>query len=520
MKTQLTWKVVLVLVIIGLSVWSFYPLEKKIVLGLDLRGGTHLVLEVQTDEGVVAQTDQYVAQLRKVLKDASIKVEKVSRKGVKKIEVMGVNYDDERNIKDIFDDDFREWTYIFAANVATLTLKTNVEATWREQTISQALEKIRNRVDAVGLAEVQVQRLGGFSGKGDRLLVLLPGISDPDRIKNLIQSTAMLEWKEVVDGPYETEEEALAKYNGQLPEDMILLKNNPRTYNKGYMILKAESVVTGLDLKNARPTQNEFGAPVIGFSLKTKGGLKFQEYTRNNVGKRVAVVLDQRVLIAPVINEEIPAHMGGVITGHYTSQQVDDMVVMFRSGALPASMKYLEERTIGPSLGADSIRKGLYACIAGLLMVIIFMLVYYKGAGINSVLALMLNMVILLGILGYFKATLTLPGIAGVILSIGMAVDANVLVFERIKEDLKSGKSPKSAIDSGFKKAFGTILDSNLTTVVAAVFLYQFGTGPIQGFAVTLIIGILASMFTAVFVSRIMFEIIYGHKKQLKKISI
>ncbi|MCK5057051.1 MAG: protein translocase subunit SecD [Candidatus Aminicenantes bacterium] len=519
MKKALGWKIILILVVIGLSVWRF--LEDKIVLGLDLRGGTHLVLEVQTGEGLIVQTDQHVTRLKSLFKDASIKYEKVTRKGVTGIEVSGFEFEDERNIKDIFDDDFREWNYTFSARLATMKLKPNEAMRWREQTVNQALEKIRNRIDATGLSEAKAQRIEGFSQKGDKLLVLLPGIDDPGRIKEIIKTTAMLEWKEVVSGPFDTEEEALSDYGGKLPEDLVVLKMNPKTGGrKGFMILKAANIVSGNDLRNAKRTRNEYGAPIIGFSLHPKGGRAFEKYTAANIGKRLAVVLDKRVLIDPVVQTVIPAHSGGVITGSYTTELVDDMVVMLRAGALPASMKFLEERTVGPSLGADSIRKGIYASSVGLLLVMAFMLLYYKAAGINSVVALALNIVILMGVLAYFRATLTVPGIAGIILTIGMAVDANVLIFERIKEELRAGKSPKSSIDSGFKKAFVTIFDANLTTIIAAIFLYQFGTGPIQGFAVTLMIGITASMFTAVFVSRVIFDLIYGDRKKLKKVSV
>jgi len=519
MKKAMGWKIALILAVIGLCVWRF--LEDKIVMGLDLRGGSHLVLEVQTGEGLIVQTDQFVTRLKSLLKDASIKFDNILRREFTKIEISGFSFEDERNIKDIFDDDFREWNYTFSAGMATLELKPNEEMRWRDQTVNQALEKIRNRIDATGLSEAKAQRIEGFSQKGDKLLVLLPGIDDPARVKDIIKTTAMLEWKEVVSGPFDTEEEGLSEYGGKLPDDLVLLKMSPKTAGrKGFMVLKAANIISGNDLRNSNRTRNEYGAPIIGFSLHPKGGRAFEKYTAANIGKRLAVILDNRVLIDPVVQTVIPAHSGGVITGSYTTEQVDDMVVMLRAGALPASMKFLEERTIGPSLGADSIRKGIMASIVGLLFVIVFMLIYYKGAGINSVLALVLNIVILMGVLAYFRATLTVPGIAGIILTIGMAVDANVLVFERIKEDLKAGKSPKSAIDSGFKKAFTTIFDANVTTIIAAVFLYQFGTGPIQGFAVTLIIGIIASMFTAVFVSRVIFDLVYSGRKQLKKISI
>jgi preprotein translocase subunit SecD len=319
-------------------------------------------------------------------------------------------------------------------------------------------------------------------------------------------------------GPYPTEEEALKEYSGVLPEDLMIMKTNPRRMDKGFYVLKKASVVTGKDLKNARRSQDNYGAPAVGFSLNSQGAGKFEKFTAANIGKRLSIVLDGRIESVASINDAIS--YDGIIQGRFTVQEVDDLVLVLRSGALPASVKELEQRTIGPSLGADSIRKGLFAALVGLLIVMVFMLFYYKGAGINSVVALILNIVILMGILAYFRATLTLPGIAGIILTIGMAVDANVLIFERIKEDLRAGKSPKSAIDSGFKKAFVTIFDANLTTIIAAIFLFQFGTGPIKGFSVTLIIGIVASMFTAVFVSRVIFDLIYGQRKKLKNISI
>lgn len=512
MKKSMGWKVGLILAVIVFSVWMFYPPKDKINLGLDLKGGMHLILEVQTDEAIRIQTDQSVEQLKSSLKTDGIKFEKVKRVGVNKIEIIGTSFDDERMIKDILEDDFRDWRITYSSNRIIMALRPNVEMKMRDQSVDQALQTIRNRVDEFGVAEPVIQKEGL---SGDRLLVQLPGVDDPARVKSLIKSTAMLEWKHVVAGSFPSKEDALGKYGGNLPDDLVILKEKG---SKSFYVLRAASVVTGKDLKTARSSVDEYGAPAVGFSLNSRGARKFEKYTSKNIGQRCAIILDNRVLLAPSISTVISGD--GIITGRYTSDEVNDMVLMLRSGALPAPMKYLEERTIGPSLGADSIRKGLYACITGLIFVLIFMLIFYKGAGINSNVALILNIIILMGILSYFKATLTLPGIAGVILTIGMAVDANVLIFERIKEDIRFGKSPKSAIESGFKKAFLTIFDANLTTIIAAIFLYQFGTGPIKGFSVTLIIGIAASMFTAVFVSRVIFDLTYGKRKKLKKISI
>jgi preprotein translocase subunit SecD len=326
----------------------------------------------------------------------------------------------------------------------------------------------------------------------------------------------------VVAGPFPSEADALKEYKNTLPEGLVILKEKTsraeRRSENGYYVLKSGVIVSGNDVKNARRGTDDYGGPAVSFSLNSRGTKQLEKYSAANIGKKMAIVLDERVIVVATIQTRLS--YDNRITGGFTQEYVDDLVLKLRSGALPAPLKPLFERTIGPSLGADSIRKGIFAAIVGLILVVLFMLVYYKAAGINSVLALALNMVIMMGVLAYFKATLTLPGIAGIILTIGMAVDANVLIFERIKEDLRAGKSPKSAIDSGFKKAFSTILDANLTTVIAAIFLFQFGTGPIKGFSVTLIIGIAASMFTAVFVSRVIFDLVYGKRKKLQKLSI
>jgi len=515
MNKSLTWKIGLVVAVIVLSIVMLVPPKDKINLGLDLKGGMHLILQVQTEQAVAIQTDNNVNQLRNTFKEGSIKFDKVLRKAHNRIEISGTQYDDERKIRDILDDDYRDWTYSFGGNLISLTLRPNIENQLRDQAVEQALETIRNRVDEFGVAEPTIQREGL---SGDKLLVDLPGVDNPDRVKSLIKSTAMLEFKEVVAGPFLNEEAALTQYKGVLPEDLMLVKANPRRMDKGVYVMKLASVVTGKDLKRAHRTQDEYGAPAVGFSFNNQGADKFYRFTSASIGKLMAIVLDDRAESVATIQDAISND--GIIHGRFTVQEVDDIVLVLKSGALPAPLKYLEERTIGPSLGADSIRKGLLAAIGGLVLVVFFMLLYYRGAGINSVLALILNMLILMGIMAYFKATLSMPGIAGIILSIGMAVDANVLIFERIREELAAGKSPKSAIDAGFKKAFITIFDSNLTTVISAVFLFQFGTGPIKGFAVTLIIGIVASMFTAIFVSRVIFDLTYGRRKKLTRISI
>jgi preprotein translocase subunit SecD len=285
-----------------------------------------------------------------------------------------------------------------------------------------------------------------------------------------------------------------------------------------YYAVRKTVPVTGTDLKNARVTKGRLGEPVIGFSMTPDGARKFGDLTGANVNRYLAIVLDNKIVSAPKINARIDD--SGVIEGRFTAQTAADLALILRSGSLPASLTTLEERTVGPSLGRDSIRQGVLASIIGFVALIAAVLVYYKGAGINAVLALLLNLIILLGMMAYFHATLTLPGIAGIILTLGMAVDSNVLVFERIREELREGKTVMAAIQQGFQRAFGTIIDTHMTTIISALFLFQFGTGPIKGFAVTLLIGLFASVFTAFFVSRVIFDVVYRPEKRPAEISI
>ncbi|MCX6584275.1 MAG: protein translocase subunit SecD [Candidatus Aminicenantes bacterium] len=514
MKKSLGWKIGLILAVTALSVVLFIPPREKISLGLDLKGGMHLVFAVDTDKAVQKQTDNSVQRLKNRLKELSLKFQDAVRQGINKIEINGTVYADEKAIKDTLDDEFPDWSYTIIGDRVTLTLKELVERDLADQTVSQALETISNRINEFGVAEPVLQKIGD-----NQLLVELPGVSDKekDRVMGLIKSAAVLELKKVEAGPFETEEEALKQYAGKLPEDMMMVKHAAGDI-KGYSVLRVESVITGRELKSAHLSRDEYGGPAVSFSLNAQGAKRFQTFTAANIGKKLAIVLDDRIVSDPVVNAVIS--YDGIIQGRFTTDEASDLALKLRSGSLPAELRLQHEQIIGPSLGADSVRKGLISCLAGFLIVIIFMLVYYKGAGVNAIIALLLNLLMLMGVLAYFKATLTLPGIAGIILTMGMAVDANVLVFERIKEDLKAGKAPKSAIDSGFKKAFITIFDSNLTTVISAAFLFQFGTSAIKGFAVTLVIGIAASMFTAVFVSRALFDLVYSGRKKLTRISI
>ena len=516
MNKTLTWKLLLIVGVIAYSVIMFTPIGKKVKLGLDLKGGMHLVLEVQTTDAIKINTDQQVIALRGLLKDSSIAVETVRSTAVNRFEVVGYTADMEQRVRDILDDEFPDWNRSMDENRAVLTLKPNIQQRMEDQAIEKAMETVRNRVDEYGVAEAAVQKYG--IGSGNKILVLLPGVDDPNRVKSLIKSTAMLEFKHVEAGPFQTEEDARAHFGGKIPEEMTLYKANPRRLDKAMYVLQSATVVPGKDVRNANRSTDQYGGPAVSFTLNNQGADKIERYSAANVGQRMAIVLDNRIESVATIEDVLSYDIQ--ISGRFTPAEVDDLILTLRSGALPASMKYLETRSIGPSLGADSIRKGVFAAQIGLILVVVFMLFYYRGAGINSVVALLLNIVILLGVLVAFKATLTLPGIAGIVLTIGMSVDANVLIFERIKEELRSGKAPKAAIEQGFGKAFSTIMDANITTIVTALFLFQFGTGPIKGFAVTLMIGIVASMFTAIFVSRVIFDLIYGRRKKLDKISI
>jgi preprotein translocase subunit SecD len=389
----------------------------------------------------------------------------------------------------------------------------------KRDTVERSIQTIGNRINALGLTE-PVVRQEGRADSDYRILVELPGVDDPARVKDIIGQAAVLEIVEVKDGPFPSKEQALAQHGGVLPLNTKLVMAPARAGGEGvsYYLVNRLPVVTGRDLRNARPGQDEFRKFETSFTLTQDGGRRFERFTEANIGNRLAVVLDNQIRSVATIQARISD--SGRITNVGTEQEASDLALVLRSGSLPAGIMYLEERSVGPSLGADSIRDGIIAGVVGLLAVIAVMLVYYKRAGVNAVLALFLNAVILIAILSYFKAVLTLPGIAGVILTIGMAVDSNVLIFERIREELRTGKAIVSAVDAGFGKAWWTIVDTHVTTIVSCLFLFLFGTGPVRGFAVTLVIGLLANVFTAVFVSRVIFDWELSGQRQLKTLSI
>lgn len=517
MKKNLRWKTILVVFIIALVVFLAYPPSDKIQLGLDLKGGMHLVLQVVTDDAINQETNQEILRLRERLKKKDIEYRTIV-KGEEKIgrfTLLEFDSEKEGQIKELLDDYFKEWNHTIIGTSVSFSMKSDVDHYLRNQSVLQAIETIRNRVDELGLSEILIQRQGMT---GERIIVELPGVEDPERVKSILKTTAFLEWKLVKAGPAPDRETLLQDFGGKVPEDMEILKGDPKRTEGGYYLVSNVAPITGKDLRNARRTTDEWNNPAVSFTLTPEGGKRFYKFTSENIGKPLSIILDNR--IQEVANIESRISDSGIIHGRFTVEEADDISLVLRAGALPATIKYLEERTIGPSLGADSIRKGLSSIVIAVILILVFMASYYKLAGFNAIIALILNFLILMGALAYFKASLTLPGIAGIILTVGMAVDANVLVFERIREELSHGKSISSSIASGFSRAFKTILDANVTTIIAAIFLFQFGTGPIKGFAVTLIIGITASMFTAVFVSRLIFDLSLSKRKKREKLSI
>jgi len=501
MKSSLRWKVLLILGVTALSIFLRYPPSKKIKLGLDLKGGIHLVLQVMTEDAINAETDQEIARFQDLFKKNSIAFTASTKEKPGHFFFTGIPLDQEGKVKDLIDRYTQDWDVSFVGDRMDFNLKTASAQFLRDQAVSQTLETLRNRIDVFGVAEPLLQRQGA-----DRLVVELPGGEDPERVKSIIKVTAVLEWKLVKAGPAADENALLSASGGTVPPDAEGVRGDTKRTEGAYYLVDKVAAVGGKDLRIVRRSQDEWNSPAVSFSLSPDGSRRFEQVTGDNIGKSIAIILDNKVISAPRVEDRISG--SGIIRGRFTAQEADDLVVVLKAGALPAGIQYLEERTIGPALGTDSIREGLSAGLVAVVAVMGFMLFYYRLSGLNAIAALLLNVLILFGALGYFRATLTLPGIAGIILSVGMAVDANVLIFERIKEELALGKGVRNAISQGFSRAFSAIFDSNLTTIISAVFLFQFGTGPIKGYAVTLIAGLVANLFTAVFVSRVIFDVV------------
>ena len=503
-------------------------ITQRIHLGLDLRGGAHLILQVVVKDAVNAETDNTVARIEQALNDAHLtytQVLKPDPNTPQMIRVAGVDPAQSSKVSSELSDRFGT-EYDIASNSNdhsfTLTMKPSQLADLESRTLDQSIETIRDRVDRLGVSEPVIQRYGLGANE---ILVELPGVEDLDRIKDIIQSTSRLEVHEVAGNPdgYTNEQEAMTSLGGTIPPDEYLLHGDPQGVSSSgedrVFLLKRVSIVGGRDFRDASAIgPNDTGKQGVNFVLTNAGGQRFYDDTSAHVGSYMAIVLGDRVKNVAVIQSAIRDN--GQIEGQFSKEQIDALSLTLRTGALPASIIPIEQRTVGASLGADSIRQGVTAAIAGTLAVMFFMLLYYRGAGINADLALFLNLVILLGFMGFSQSTLTLPGIAGVILTIGMGVDSNVLIFERIREEMRAGKGAAQAVDQGFAHAWVTIVDTHVTTIVSAAILFMFGTGPVKGFAVTLFFGLLANLFTAVFVSRVIFDSHLNNMKAGARISI
>jgi preprotein translocase subunit SecD len=533
MKKNLKNKVVLIVAVLAICIYGIIgvpsgvsgkaltqAIGQRIHLGLDLKGGAHLILQVVVKEAVSAETDNTVERVKQELKTANLSFTQVFKPDPDKpetIRVEGTAAASSNDVRSLLDSKYsNEYDLTSGDNAWTLTMKPLVERSLEEKTVQQAIEAIRDRVDALGVSEPQIQE---YNLGANQILVDLPGVENESQIEAIIQGTNRLEIHAVAGGPYKDEQEAIASQGGAIPPDEelksfsgVMAGGSDAEGPESVYVLQRESVVAGNDFRSADPgTDPNTGQREVMFTLTNEAGDRFYDYTSKNVGQRMAVVMNDRVREVASIQSAIRDR--GEIHGSFSPDEVAALSKLLRTGALPASLQQLEKRFVGASLGADSIKQGVTAAIVGLLLVMAFMLIYYRGSGINADLALILNLVILLGFMGVSSSTLTLPGIAGVILTIGMGVDSNVLIFERIREEVRAGKAAAAAVDQGFAHAWVTIVDTHVTTIVSAAILFLFGTGPVRGFATTLTVGLAANLFTAVFVSRVIFD---AHLNKLK----
>jgi preprotein translocase subunit SecD len=529
---NLRWRALIVLVLILLAFlyvtptlsgklpgwWSGILPQEKIHLGLDLQGGMHLVLGVEVDKAVENALDMDLEGLKTDLRERNIRFRELRRQGIQGLAITLMRESDEEVLQDLVDTRYREYRMEPDPDKEgasyRLILNSEAKTEVRQMAADQVLESIRNRIDQFGVSEPDIRPQEDY-----RLLIQLPGINEPARAIALINQQALLEFKLVDESMT-----AQAALSGTIPpgsEILYEVSTNPDTgelIKTNPILLKKRTLLTGEYVKDASVRYNQYNEPYVALSFDSKGARQFARITEQNVGKRLAIVLDNNVRSAPVINEPIPSG-DAMISGRYTIDTARDLAIVLRAGALPAPVKILEERTVGPSLGQDSIDKGRNSMIIGGVVVVVFMVIYYGFAGLIADLAVLLNILFIMAGLAALEATLTLPGIAGMILTVGMAVDANVLIFERIREELRLGKPPRAAIEGGYSKALVTILDANVTTFFVALILFQFGTGPIRGFAATLSIGIVASLITAIFVTRVIFDYLYVHRRW-QKVSI
>jgi preprotein translocase subunit SecD len=522
MRPELRWKAIgygSFLLACLVAIWPPYEREGvpgKIHLGLDLRGGIHLVLQVVVEDALNATVDDAVTTTRDQATRKGIQFGAVQRVSPTSFSVEGTEPARVKDMRDLLRDFFgRSWEVRDAEEGKFTVAMTDLFARQtKEQTVQEAIRTLERRVNALGVTEPVIAATGS---RGDQILVQMPGVTDVEQAKRIIKTTAQLSLK-LVENSAATQETLLQGVGGKVPDNMELVSGPSDTPGQPtYFLLRKEAMITGRDLKNARVGVDENNRPQINFSLNALATDKFARETGRNIGRQLAILLDGTVYSAPVIQSKLGSD--NRITGHFTTQEADELSKILKAGALPATLKYLQELTVGASLGRDSIRDGVRASIAAMAFITIFMLVYYRLAGLNAIVALAGNMLIVLAAMAYTNATLTLPGIAGIILTVGVGVDTNVLVFERIREELRNGKTVRAAVQNGFERVWITILDTHATALIAAAFLFQFGTGPIKGFAVTLVIGLVSNIFASYFVSKFIFEWVLG-KAHVESLSI
>ncbi len=521
--SNLRWKIITILavfvVFFGIGVYPIlaarYNLpapqwlrDKQLKLGLDLKGGVQLVMRVETDDALRVKTEQDSGRLQEELKRRGVPAT-VAIVDVTTFRVEGVPTGQEPAFRQAAEQESVDFERSPGTGGShTFRMRPNTALRLREAAVAQARLTIERRVNELGVTEPSIAQQGD-----NQILVQLPGVSDVDRAKQVIGSPGMLELKLVEQGPASSREDVLRTTGGVVPANMEVLTGpgDAATGGPSYYLLRRVAAVTGQDLRSARVQLDENSLPAVGFTLNSSGAAAFARVTGENIGRFLAIVLDKSVQSAPRINGRIAAD--GEIAGGFTQEEAADLALILNSGALPATLTYLQEQTIGPTLGADSIRSGVLASVAGLLLISMFMLIYYKLSGVNAIVALVFNLVILLGLMAYVGAVMTLPGIAGFVLTMGIGVDSNVLIFERIKEELEAQRGVRAAINAGFSRVFLTLVDTHTAALISAAFLFQFGTGPIRGFAVALFFGLLSNLFTSIFVSKTLFEAELAGKK-------
>jgi len=540
MNKNLRWKLLLCLgVLILFSVVGVYPIlasvyhlpapqaimNKQLKLGLDLKGGVHLVLRVKTDTALRVETELEMQRVAEAARTAGVSLGAVSATSEKQFKIEGVPSAQDAAFRQAVASTSVETNFDRApgaGGVYTFTMKPNIERQLREESVVQAQQTIERRINELGVAEPSIARQGQA---GDQILVQLPGLDDVSRARNVIGSPGLLDLKLVEQGPFPSQEAALQSYNNNLPPDLMVVPGTSDPANAGsapgstiYYVLRKVAPITGRDLRSARQSLDQNNQPAVSFTLSNDGARRMGTLTEQNIGRNLAIVLDNKVFSAPRIDGRITDN--GQIFGSFTTQEAQDLALVLRSGALPAELDYLEQQTIGPTLGADAIKSGVVASVVGLVLIVVFMLIYYKLSGVNAGVALLFNLVILLGLMAYIGAVMTLPGIGGFVLTMGIGVISNALIFERIKEELEAGRPVRASVNAGFSRVFLTLLDTHISAVIGALFLFQFGTGPIRGFAMTLFIGLASNLFTSTFVSKALFELALGKRQQVATLSI